>query len=175
MVKIPSLRALPARTIQPHSGSKNVAKQLGQPVVRFERWTANARDKKFVEGTSKALDGRVARLTLADGSKWIFRSAEEANIHPERALYLTSRHLRLDVVPKTHRVSIEGREGTLQAFLADVSRTPSTRGVGWVNLEGNRLLRGNWQSILRTAVLHCVSSFQDGHSGNLIRVGVQVS
>lgn len=173
MVKLPSLRtrqSLPARSIKPQSGSKEVAQYLGQPIVRFERWATASRAKHFKEATATALDGRVARLTLNDGSVWIFRGAIEGNTHPERALYLTSKHLRLGVVPKTHRVTIEGRDGTLQAYLPAASE-PTKRGVAWTNFEGDKTLRGSWQSILRTSVLHCVSTFQDGHSGNLVRVG----
>ncbi|MGQ0506001.1 MAG: hypothetical protein ACT4TC_11865, partial [Myxococcaceae bacterium] len=60
------------------------------------------------------------RITLENGSQWIFRYGYDGL--GERKAYLTSRHLRTGVVPKTVLASVEGNVGSLQRVLSEQDR-----------------------------------------------------
>jgi hypothetical protein len=155
------------------SASKNraLARYFSQPVVSLERSFFDGKNNEYawlpVHELAIPTEGKppVWRLTLADGSMWIFRSGKEGTL--ERALYLTSRHLRLNVVEKTVEVTFQGHAGSLQRM---TSKAPAPenelRGIGWIGLNG-RAHRADWDSIVRGAVLHYVANVFDGTDHNV--------
>jgi hypothetical protein len=128
--------------------------------------------RRLADATSgEELKPWVKQLTTKSGAKWVFRPDGDArsaklasdygtrpgtNNVRERAVYLTSRHLRLGVVPQTLKGEFQGRSGTFQRYvdgyngaIADPART-------------------DWDSYQGVAILHYVTNMQDGHPGNVI-------
>jgi hypothetical protein len=117
------------------------------------------------------------KVTLKTGSKWVFRPEENwhnaglTKIHGiaqgtlsvhERAFYLTSRHLRLGVVPQVVRGELDGVRGTFQRFVEDGYHTGWHAG-GYL---GEARAPVDVDSLQAVAILHYVTHLVDGHEMN---------
>jgi hypothetical protein len=122
--------------------------------------------------SSSSLEGKehVVHLELRDGSSWYFRPEHPRNdalaeknaitgstrSDRERGTYITSRHLRLGVVPRTVRGQRGGQRGTLQR--------------GMTVIEPTRGMVLDWDSVHGLAILDYVLRRGDADSHNVLFV-----
>jgi hypothetical protein len=116
----------------------------------------------------------VQLVTLKNGAKWVFRPehnrhnkeligkhkiAPGTQVLRDRAFYLTSRHLRLGVVPQLVRGELDGAAGSLQRYVED-------------KYHGAAKLPADTETQQAVAILHYVTRLADGHDGNVVLTDV---